>query len=104
MKMGVKNIRFPESSSIGVKPVSLDGSERLIRAAIQYAVDHGKPSVTLVHKGNIMKFTEGAFKDWGYELAEREFPNDTFTWNQYDKIAAEKGTGRSESGPGRSIA
>lgn len=91
-EMGVKNIRFPETSSIGVKPVSLDGSERLIRAAITYAIDHGKPSVTLVHKGNIMKFTEGAFKQWGYELAEREFPDQTFTWNQYDRIAAEKGT------------
>lgn len=91
-EMGVKKIRFPETSSIGIKPVSSEGSERLIRAAISYAIDHGKPSVTLVHKGNIMKYTEGAFKQWGYELAEREFPDQTFTWNQYDRIAAEKGT------------
>lgn len=72
-EMGVKKIRFPESSSIGVKPVSVEGSERLIRAAIQYAIDNKRKSVTLVHKGNIMKFTEGGFRDWGYELAKREF-------------------------------
>jgi len=90
-EMGTKNIRFPESSSIGIKPVSKEGSERLIRAAIQYAVDHKKPSVTIVHKGNIMKFTEGAFKSWGYALAEREFGDKVFTWAQYDKIVAEKG-------------
>lgn len=75
-EMGVKKIRFPETSSFGVKPVSVEGSERLIRAAIQYALDHGLPSVTLVHKGNIMKFTEGGFKTWGYALAEREFGNE----------------------------
>jgi isocitrate dehydrogenase len=90
-EMGTKNIRFPETSSIGIKPVSKDGSERLIRAAIQYAVEHKKPSVTIVHKGNIMKFTEGAFKSWGYALAEREFGDKVFTWAQYDKIVAEKG-------------
>lgn len=90
-EMGVKKIRFPETSSIGVKPVSVEGSERLIRAAIKYAIKHKKPSVTLVHKGNIMKFTEGGFKSWGYELAEREFGIETFTWAQYDKIAADKG-------------
>ncbi|MFA7403750.1 MAG: NADP-dependent isocitrate dehydrogenase [Pelobacteraceae bacterium] len=72
-EMGVSKIRFPESSSIGIKPVSRDGSERLIRAAIQYALDHKRKSVTIVHKGNIMKFTEGAFKDWGYALAISEF-------------------------------
>ena len=72
-EMGVKKIRFPETSSIGVKPVSVEGSERLIRAAIKYAIDNGRKSVTLVHKGNIMKFTEGGFRDWGYALAEREF-------------------------------
>ncbi len=72
-EMGVKKIRFPESSSIGVKPVSIEGSERLIRKAIQYAIDNNRKSVTLVHKGNIMKFTEGGFKKWGYELAAREF-------------------------------
>ena len=72
-QMGVSKIRFPESSAIGIKPVSVEGSERLIRAAIQYAIDNGRSSVTLVHKGNIMKFTEGGFKKWGYELAKREF-------------------------------
>ena len=71
--MGVSSVRFPESSSFGVKPVSEEGSERLIRAAIRYALDHGRKKVTLVHKGNIMKFTEGGFKKWGYALAEREF-------------------------------
>lgn len=72
-EMGVTKVRFPETSSFGVKPVSKEGTERLVRAACQYALDHGRPSVTLVHKGNIMKFTEGGFKKWGYELAEREF-------------------------------
>lgn len=72
-EMGVSKIRFPESSSIGIKPISRDGSQRLIRAAIQYALDHKRKSVTIVHKGNIMKFTEGAFKDWGYALATSEF-------------------------------
>lgn len=90
-EMGVKKIRFPESSSIGIKPVSKDGSERLIRAAILYAIENKKPSVTFVHKGNIMKFTEGQFKLWGYELAEREFGNKVFTWLQHDRIAKEKG-------------
>lgn len=90
-EMGVKKIRFPETSSIGIKPVSVEGSERLIRAAIKYAIKHKKPSVTIVHKGNIMKFTEGGFKQWGYALAEREFANETFTWSEYDRIAAEKG-------------
>lgn len=72
-EMGVKKIRFPETSAIGIKPVSVQGSERLIRRAIQYAIDNGRESLTLVHKGNIMKFTEGGFKKWGYELAKREF-------------------------------
>lgn len=72
-EMGVTKIRFPESSSFGVKPVSKEGTERLVRAAIQYAIDNGKKSVALVHKGNIMKFTEGGFRDWGYDLAKREF-------------------------------
>jgi len=72
-EMGVTKIRFPESSGIGIKPVSRDGTERLVRKAIQYAIDNDKESLTLVHKGNIMKFTEGAFKDWGYELAKKEF-------------------------------
>ncbi|MFM7505649.1 MAG: NADP-dependent isocitrate dehydrogenase, partial [Rubrivivax sp.] len=72
-EMGVKKIRFPETSGIGIKPVSREGTERLVRKALQYAIDNDKPSVTLVHKGNIMKFTEGGFRDWGYALAMREF-------------------------------
>jgi isocitrate dehydrogenase len=72
-EMGVRKIRFPETSGIGVKPVSIEGTERLVRKAIQYAIDNDKPSVTLVHKGNIMKYTEGGFRDWGYALAQREF-------------------------------
>ncbi len=90
-EMGVKKIRFPESSSFGIKPVSKEGTERLVRAAIKYALEHKKPSVTIVHKGNIMKFTEGAFKTWGYELAEKEFGSKVFTWAQYDKIVAKQG-------------
>ena len=72
-EMGVNKIRFPETYGIGIKPVSKQGTQRLVRAAIQYAIDNDKPSVTLVHKGNIMKFTEGGFRDWGYELAQKEF-------------------------------
>ncbi len=75
-EMGVERVRFPETSAFGVKPVSREGSERLVRAACRYALDHGRPSVTLVHKGNIMKYTEGGFKRWGYELAEREFADE----------------------------
>ena len=71
--MGVTKIRFPETSGIGIKPVSIEGTERLVRKAIQYAIDNDKPSVTLVHKGNIMKYTEGGFRDWGYALAQKEF-------------------------------
>ncbi|HRN73082.1 MAG TPA: NADP-dependent isocitrate dehydrogenase [Ginsengibacter sp.] len=89
--LNVKKIRFPESTSLGIKVVSKEGSERLIRAAIQYAIDNKLPSVTLVHKGNIMKFTEGAFKNWGYELAAREFPNQTYTWNQWEQTKKERG-------------
>ena len=84
-------IRFPESSGIGIKPVSKEGSERLIRAAIEYALRFGRKSVTLVHKGNIMKFTSGAFRNWGYALAEREFGDRTFTWTEYDRIKAADG-------------
>ncbi|WP_068773539.1 NADP-dependent isocitrate dehydrogenase [Paenibacillus sp. FJAT-26967] len=91
-EMGANKIRFPETSGIGIKPVSKEGSQRLIRAAIEYAIKHGRKSVTIVHKGNIMKFTEGAFKNWGYELAEQEFGDKVFTWAQYDKIKEEKGT------------
>ncbi|GGN92008.1 NADP-dependent isocitrate dehydrogenase [Saccharibacillus kuerlensis] len=91
-EMGVNKIRFPETSGIGIKPVSEEGSKRLVRAAVQYAVDHGRKSVTLVHKGNIMKFTEGAFKNWGYEVAEAEFGDKVFTWAQYDQIKEQDGT------------
>ncbi|MBL0055982.1 MAG: NADP-dependent isocitrate dehydrogenase [Chitinophagaceae bacterium] len=90
-EMGVKAFRFPETTSLGVKPVSKDGSERLIRSAIQYAIEHKLPSVTIVHKGNIMKFTEGAFKNWGYELAEREFSDKVYTWNQWEATKKESG-------------
>ncbi|MDB5953879.1 NADP-dependent isocitrate dehydrogenase [Ramlibacter sp.] len=72
-EMGVQKIRFPDTSAIGIKPVSIEGTERLVRKALQYAIDRDKPSVTLVHKGNIMKFTEGGFRDWGYALAKKEF-------------------------------
>jgi isocitrate dehydrogenase len=90
-EMGVNKIRFPETSGIGIKPVSEEGTSRLVRAAINYAITEGRKSVTLVHKGNIMKFTEGAFKSWGYELAEKEFGDKVFTWAQYDRIKEEKG-------------
>nr|WP_194247163.1 NADP-dependent isocitrate dehydrogenase [Brevibacillus borstelensis] len=90
-EMGVKKIRFPETSGIGIKPVSKEGTERLVRAAINYAIDNKRKSVTLVHKGNIMKFTEGAFKNWGYAVAEAEFGDKVFTWAQYDRIKAEGG-------------
>lgn len=90
-EMGVDKIRFPETSSFGIKPVSIEGTERLVRAAIDYALDLKRKSVTLVHKGNIMKFTEGKFKDWGYEVAEREYGDKVFTWAQYDRIVAAKG-------------
>ncbi len=89
--MGVKNIRFPETSGIGVKPVSSEGSKRLIRAAINYAITNGRKSVTMVHKGNIMKFTEGAFRDWGYELADEEFADKTYTWSRWERTRKEKG-------------
>ncbi|SIT84970.1 NADP-dependent isocitrate dehydrogenase [Edaphobacillus lindanitolerans] len=91
-EMGVKNIRFPETSGIGIKPISEEGTKRLVRSAIEYAVKEGRKSVTLVHKGNIMKFTEGAFKNWGYEVAEQEFGDKVFTWNEYDKIKDAEGT------------
>jgi isocitrate dehydrogenase len=84
-------IRFPESSGIGIKPVSKEGSERLIRAALAYAVANRRRSVTLVHKGNIQKFTEGAFRNWGYQLAEREFAAQCYTWEQWERTRAAKG-------------
>ena len=91
-EMGVNKIRFPETSGIGIKPVSEEGTSRLVRAAINYAIKEGRKSVTLVHKGNIMKYTEGAFKNWGYELAEKEFGDKVFTWAQYDRIKEEQGS------------
>ncbi len=81
-EMGVDNIRFPETSGLGIKPVSREGTERLVRAAIEYAIERNRSSVTLVHKGNIMKFTEGAFRDWGYELAKREYPGKVVSWEE----------------------
>lgn len=90
-ELGVKKIRFPKTSSFGIKPVSIEGTERLVRAALEFAIENKKPSLTLVHKGNIMKFTEGKFKDWGYELAEREFGDKVFTWVQYDRIKDAEG-------------
>jgi isocitrate dehydrogenase len=81
-EMGVKKIRFPKTSSIGIKPISMEGSERLIRAAMRYAIEHDRRNVTLVHKGNIQKFTEGMFMKWGYALAKREFPDRTVSWEE----------------------
>lgn len=95
-EMGVTKIRFPETSSFGVKPVSIEGSERLIRSAIEYAIKHHRPNVTFVHKGNIMKFTEGGFKLWGYALAKREFGEKVFTMLQYERIKKEQGTKQAE--------
>ncbi len=84
-------IRFPDSSGIGIKPVSKEGSERLMRSAIQYALANKRRSVTIVHKGNIQKFTEGAFRNWGYQLAEREFPDAVHTWEQWERTKAAQG-------------
>ncbi len=84
-------IRFPETSGIGLKPVSREGTERLVRAAIEYAIVNKRKSVTFVHKGNIMKFTEGAFRNWGYQLAETEFAEHTYTWDQWERTRADKG-------------
>ncbi|MBK7398848.1 MAG: NADP-dependent isocitrate dehydrogenase [Myxococcales bacterium] len=86
-----KKIRFPQNIGLGIKPVSKDGAQRLIRAAIKYALQHKRKSVTFVHKGNIMKFTEGAFMKWGYELAEREFADQVYTWAEWEKTKAAKG-------------
>ncbi len=103
-EMGVKKIRFPESSSIGIKPVSKEGTERLVRAAILYTLEHKRPSLTLVHKGNIMKFTEGQFKIWGYELAEREFGDKVFTWAQYDNIKENQGEAAADAAQKTAVA
>src|SRR6266850_5764982 len=86
-----KRVRFPETSAIGLKPVSREGTERLVRAAIRYAIAEKRKSVTFVHKGNIMKFTEGGFRQWGYALAQREFPEQTYTWEQWERTKQEKG-------------
>ncbi len=90
-KMKVNKIRFPASSALGIKPISREGSERLVRAALDFALENNRRSLTLVHKGNIMKYTEGAFKIWGYTLAETEYRDRVFTWNDYDQIKAENG-------------
>jgi isocitrate dehydrogenase len=84
-------IRFPETSGIGIKPVSQEGTDRLFRAAVKYAIDNKRKSVTIVHKGNIMKFTEGAFRNWSYALAEREFGAHVYTWEQWERTKADKG-------------
>ena len=86
-----QKIRFPESCGVGLKPISQEGTERLVRAAIEYCIANGRKSLTFVHKGNIMKFTEGAFRNWGYELAERDFGDKTYTWDQYDRTMVDKG-------------
>jgi len=85
------NIRFPDECGLGIKPISREGTERLVRAAIRYAIDNGRKSVTIVHKGNIMKYTEGAFRSWAYELAEREFADETYTWSQWERTVADQG-------------
>ena len=90
-------IRFPHTSGIGLKPVSRDGTERLVRAAIEYAIANHRQSVTFVHKGNIMKFTEGAFRNWGYELAENEYGDKTFTWSQWERVKIERGEAAANS-------
>ena len=90
-ELDVTNIRFPETSGIGIKPISREGSQRLVYSAIEYAIKQGRKSVTLVHKGNIMKFTEGGFKSWGYEVAENSFSDATFTMRQFDDIKATQG-------------
>jgi isocitrate dehydrogenase len=86
-----QKIRFPETVAIGLKPISREGSERLVRAAIEYAIANKRKSVTLVHKGNIMKFTSGAFRNWGYALAQREFAGQTYTWGQWERTRSQKG-------------
>lgn len=101
-EMGVKKIRFPQTSSLGIKPVSKEGSERLVRAALKYALEQKLPSLTLVHKGNIMKFTEGGFKNWGYELAVREFGDKVYTWEQWE--ATKKASGEEEANKEMNVA
>ncbi|MGL9728594.1 NADP-dependent isocitrate dehydrogenase [Enterococcus sp. DIV0756] len=95
-QLAVTKVRFPDSSALGIKPISQEGSERLIAAALDYAIEQGKKRVTLVHKGNIMKFTEGGFKNWGYDLIENNYPQ-AFTMNQYKTIAAEHGNEKADA-------
>ncbi|MEL7296477.1 MAG: NADP-dependent isocitrate dehydrogenase, partial [Pseudomonadota bacterium] len=97
-------IRFPETSGIGLKPVSEEGTGRLVKAAIEYAIANKRKSVTFVHKGNIMKFTEGAFRNWGYEMAERDYPGQTYTWDQYDRTKAEHGSAAANEEQDKAIA
>ena len=92
-----KKIRFPETSGIGIKPISSEGTQRLVRAAIDYAIKNNQKSVTFVHKGNIMKYTEGAFRNWGYELAEKEFKNKTYSWDRWERTREKKGVEAAES-------
>ena len=103
-QMGVTKVRFPKSSSFGVKPVSKEGSQRLVRSAIEYALERKLPSVTLVHKGNIMKFTEGGFKNWGYDVAESEFGDRTFTMRAYEAIKKESGSGAADEALSSAVA
>ncbi len=103
-EMGVKKIRFPKTSSFGIKPVSQEGTERLVRSALDYAFKYNRKSLTLVHKGNIMKFTEGKFKDWGYAVAEKEYGDRVFTWAQYDRIKAEKGEAAANEAQNEAVA
>ena len=102
-ELKVSSIRFPDTVSLGIKPISKEGTERLVRAAIQYAIREKLPSVTLVHKGNIMKYTEGQFKQWGYELAERDFGDMVFTWNQYDRIAEKDGKAKADDAQSNAV-
>jgi isocitrate dehydrogenase len=90
-------MRFPGTSGIGIKPVSKEGSQRLVKAAIQWALENNRQSVTLVHKGNIMKFTEGAFRNWGYEVAERDFGDQVYTWSEWERTRSEKGEGEANA-------
>ncbi len=98
-----KKIRFPNTCGIGLKPISKEGTSRLVESAIKYAIDNKRKSVTLVHKGNIMKFTEGSFKDWGYDIAEEQFSDSVFTWNQYDRIKLKEGTEKANEAQSKAI-
>lgn len=97
-------MRFPDTAGIGLKPVSVEGTERLVRSAVKYALRYNRRSVTLVHKGNIMKFTEGAFRQWGYDLVEREFGDQVYTWQQWEKTKAEKGEAAANAEQEQSLA